>query len=348
MEPSANHRHSSDEYMKSYNVIYINDIAFEGHTSKEFKFGRFVMNDRQDGIVSHVFDVFRPITKLSPKFIKYFIHDEAIMQKPLLFSTSNARMLNSLNVGELNNQILSIPSIKEQEKIGKIINVTEFLIAANQDKINQLKQLKKLLMQKIFSQEWRFKGFTDPWEQRKLGDVVKFYSGLTYHPDDVQDKGTLVIRSSNIQSGQIVSADNVYVDTTKATSTTVKIGDIITVVRNGSRSLIGKHALVRAYSKHSYVIGAFMTGIRSNQPQFINALLDSTQFSIEIRKNLGATINQITTGNFKKMTFNFPNSSEQQEIGMLFSNIDSLIAANQKKVDQLKQLKKYLMQNMFV
>ncbi|MCW4399705.1 restriction endonuclease subunit S [Lentilactobacillus parabuchneri] len=137
MEPSANHRHSSDEYMKSYNVIYINDIAFEGHTSKEFKFGRFVMNDRQDGIVSHVFDVFRPITKLSPKFIKYFIHDEAIMQKPLLFSTSNARMLNSLNVGELNNQILSIPSIKEQEKIGKIINVTEFLIAANHRKVNE-------------------------------------------------------------------------------------------------------------------------------------------------------------------------------------------------------------------
>ncbi|ORN30785.1 restriction endonuclease subunit S [Lentilactobacillus parabuchneri] len=150
MEPSANHRHSSDEYMKSYNVIYINDIAFEGHTSKEFKFGRFVMNDRQDGIVSHVFDVFRPITKLSPKFIKYFIHDEAIMQKPLLFSTSNARMLNSLNVGELNNQILSIPSIKEQEKIGKIINVTEFLIAANQKKVDQLKQLKKYLMQNMF------------------------------------------------------------------------------------------------------------------------------------------------------------------------------------------------------
>ncbi|ORN28173.1 Type-1 restriction enzyme EcoKI specificity protein [Lentilactobacillus parabuchneri] len=178
----------------------------------------------------------------------------------------------------------------------------------------------------------------DAWEQRKLGDVVKFYSGLTYHPDDVQDKGTLVIRSSNIQSGQIVSADNVYVDTTKATSTTVKIGDIITVVRNGSRSLIGKHALVRAYSKHSYVIGAFMTGIRSNQPQFINALLDSTQFSIEIRKNLGATINQITTGNFKKMTFNFPNSSEQQEIGMLFSNIDSLIAANQCQQKGLEKL----------
>ncbi|ORN28176.1 hypothetical protein FAM21835_00851 [Lentilactobacillus parabuchneri] len=71
------------------------------------------------------------------------------MQKPLLFSTSNARMLNSLNVGELNNQILSIPSIKEQEKIGKIINVTEFLIAANQKKVDQLKQLKKYLMQNM-------------------------------------------------------------------------------------------------------------------------------------------------------------------------------------------------------
>lgn len=134
MEPSTNYRHSSDDYMKSYNIININDIAFEGHTSKEFKFGRFVMDDRRNGIVSHVFDVFRPVTKLSPQFIKYFIHDEQIMQKPLLFSTSNARMLNSLNVRELNNQILAIPSIKEQERIGSMIKHMESLIAANQGK----------------------------------------------------------------------------------------------------------------------------------------------------------------------------------------------------------------------
>ncbi|MEG6580416.1 restriction endonuclease subunit S [Lactiplantibacillus plantarum] len=65
----------------------------------------------------------------------------------------------------------------EQENIGKIFLKTDNLIAANEDKLEQLKTLKKLMMQKIFSQEWRFKRFTDPWEQRKLGELS---NGFTY------------------------------------------------------------------------------------------------------------------------------------------------------------------------
>lgn len=79
------------------------------------------------------------------------------------------------------------------------------------------------------------KYFAVVWEQRKLGAEVEFYSGLTYHPEDVQNNGILVVRSSNIKNHTVVDADNVYVSENVATSEPVKPQDIIVVVRNGSR-----------------------------------------------------------------------------------------------------------------
>jgi len=196
--------------------------------------------------------------------------------------------------------------------------------------------------------EIRFKGFTDVWVQRKLGEVVEFYSGLTYSPDNVlESNGTFVLRSSNVSDNEIVDADNVYVDTNVVNCDNVRVGDIIVVVRNGSRNLIGKHAQIKKEMKNT-VIGAFMTGIRSQQPDFTNILLDTKQFNIEITKNLGATINQITTGAFKHMTFNVSNTvSEQTSIGNFFRTLDNTITLYKRKLDVLKQLKKAYLQQMF-
>ena len=166
------------------------------------------------------------------------------------------------------------------------------------------------------------------WEQRKFPEFVDFYNGLTYSPDDVRESGTLVLRSSNVKNGEIVDADNVYVDPEKATSENVKDGDIIVVVRNGSRALIGKHAEIKG-NKPNTVIGAFMSGIRSEHSSFINALLDTNQFEKEIEKNMGATINQITGYMFSKMEFMIPSSKEQEAIGNFFKNLDNLITLHQ-------------------
>src|SRR5699024_6715089 len=194
----------------------------------------------------------------------------------------------------------------------------------------------------------RFKGFTDDWEERKLGKIVEFYSGLTYSPDNIIPKGgTFVLRSSNVKNGELINADNVYVDSSFVNSSNVQIGDIVVVVRNGSRNLIGKHAQVKNYMENT-VIGAFMTGIRAKEPNYINALLNTQQFKIEINKNLGATINQITTGAFKKMQFSItPNIEEQHEIGSFFDKLDNCITLHQRKLDQLNQLKEALLQQMF-
>jgi len=192
----------------------------------------------------------------------------------------------------------------------------------------------------------RFQGFTDDWEQRKLGDFVEFFSGLTYTPKDVQKNGTLVLRSSNVNNGEIIDADNVYVNPQVVNSDNVKIGDIIVVVRNGSRSLIGKHAKVKNFMPNT-VIGAFMTGIRSKYPEFTNALLSTSKFRREVTRNMGATINQITGYMFSKMEFEVPSLNEQKNIGEYFRTLDFLITLHQRKLDQLKTLKKYFLQNMF-
>ena len=168
------------------------------------------------------------------------------------------------------------------------------------------------------------------WEQRKLTDIVEFFSGLTYTPSNVQETGTLVLRSSNVSNGEIVDADNVYVDSGVVNSENVKDGDIIVVVRNGSRSLIGKHAQIKRLMPHT-VIGAFMTGVRSKCPSFTNALLNTPHFDEEVAMNMGATINQITGYMFSKMEFAVPSIDEQEKIGLYFEQLDDLITLHRRR-----------------
>lgn len=193
----------------------------------------------------------------------------------------------------------------------------------------------------------RFKWFEEEWNYFFLEELVSFYNGLTYSPKNVRDKsGTLVLRSSNVKNGEIVDADNVYVNSEIVNSQNVQVGDIVVVVRNGSRSLIGKHAQVKKEMTNT-VIGAFMTGIHYKYSSFINCLLDSPKFYKEIEKNLGATINQITTGAFKKMHFAFPNSTEQTQIGKYFKELDDMIRLQEQKLEKVKNLKKAMLEKMF-
>lgn len=179
-----------------------------------------------------------------------------------------------------------------------------------------------------------------------MSQFVEFYTGLTYSPSDVQETGTLVLRSSNVKNGALIDADNVYVNDEVVDSENVRRGDIIVVVRNGSRALIGKHAEIREEMPKT-VIGAFMTGIRSNHSSFVNALLSTQQFENEVAMNMGATINQITGYMFAKMSFMIPEGEEQDKIGVFFKDLDHLITLHQRKLDKLHNVKKSLLEKMF-
>ena len=334
---------STAEYLKTYYTFNLGDIAFEGHQSKEFRYGRFVENDIGNGIVSHIFAVFRPIKEFDLQFWKYAINNEMLMQRILSRSTKASTMMHDLVTEDFLNEIFLVPSLNEQKQIGTYLKSIDHLITLHQRKCDELKKVKKFMLQKMFPKkgeknpEIRFDGFTNDWEQRKLPEFVSFFNGLTYTPDDVRKTGTLVLRSSNVKNGEIIDADNVYVSEKVATSENVQVGDIIVVVRNGSRALIGKHAQIKAFMPNT-VIGAFMSGIRSEHPSFVNALLDTSAFECEIAKNMGATINQITGYMFSKMEFTIPSEEEQKKIGDYFRNLDHLITLHQCKC---KSCKKY-------
>lgn len=254
-----------------------------------------------------------------------------------------------LYLDNLKRYALALPPFDEQKKIAEILSTQDKAIELQARKIEELKRFKKGCLEKMFPRkgqkvpEKRFPGFTDDWEQRKLTEFVEFFSGLTYTPNDVQENGTLVLRSSNVSNGEVVDADNVYVNPQVVNSENVKVGDIVVVVRNGSRSLIGKHAQIKAFMPNT-VIGAFMTGIRSECPKFTNALLNTSRFEEEIAMNMGATINQITGYMFSKMEFKVPCLDEQKEIGEYFENLDNLITLHQRKLEEMKRQKKALMQ----
>lgn len=313
-----------------------------------------VASKQDDGLlVSHRFPTFL-IDKSDISFIYYSVSQANFRRKMELISPGGAGRNRVLNKKDFVNLQIDVPTqIEEQRKVGNFFKQLDETITLHQQELTTLKQTKQGFLQKMFPKEGesvpevRFPGFTNDWEQRKFGDEVEFYSGLTYSPDNVVDSGVLVLRSSNVKNGGFVFADNVYVNPEVANSQNVEVGDVIVVVRNGSRNLIGKHACVKKMMDTT-VIGAFMTGIRSATPSFTNALLDSNQFAININKNLGATINQITTGEFKKMKFSFPSYEEQEKIGTFFEQIDNTIALHQQELEILQETKKAFLQKMFI
>nr|WP_314610945.1 restriction endonuclease subunit S [uncultured Lachnoanaerobaculum sp.] len=123
---------AAEESLSSYKRLRVGDIAFEGHTSKDFRYGRFVLNDTGDGIMSPRFSALRPISVMPIKFWKYYIHYEPIMKKILVNSTKSGTMMNELVVEEFLKEILLVPEEHEQQKIGRFFNGIDHLITLHQ------------------------------------------------------------------------------------------------------------------------------------------------------------------------------------------------------------------------
>ena len=323
--------------VSNYGVVENGDVVYTKSPLKSNPYGIIKTNKGIPGIVSTLYAVYKPKEITDSKFVQIYFELDSRMNS-YMHPLVNKGAKNDMKVSAENalKGMVSFPKKDEQEMISLYFSSLDNLIALHQRKCDETKKLKKFMLQKMFPKknekkpEIRFAGFTDDWEQRKFPEFVSFYNGLTYTPNDIQEMGTLVLRSSNVKNGEIVDADNVYVNDKVATSENVQVGDIIVVVRNGSRALIGKHAQIKA-SMPNTVIGAFMSGIRSGQSSFVNALLDTSAFENEIEKNMGATINQITGYMFSKMEFIVPSDEEQQQIGQYFSNLDHLITLHQRK-----------------
>ena len=323
--------------LDGYYVVRSEDFVYNPRISVSAPVGPVNRNKLgRTGVMSPLYTVFRT-HNIDNTFLEWFFRSN--LWHPFMYfnGDSGARSDRfSIKDSVFFEMPIPSPNIEEQKKIGSFIDAVDNLITLHQRKYDKLVNVKKAMLEKMFPKdgadvpEIRFKGFTEAWEQRKLDEIASFFSGLTYSPNDIRPTGTLVLRSSNVKDGEVIDADNVYVNPSVVNSENVHDGDIIVVVRNGSRTLIGKHAEIKGFMPNT-VIGAFMTGIRSEHPSFLNSLLNTPHFDKEIEMNMGATINQITGYMFSKMEFMIPSPKEQDAIGEYFKRISNLITLHQRK-----------------
>ena len=125
---------TEDDYLKTYNVMRLGDIAFEGNRSKNFAHGRLVENTIGDGIVSHVFKVFRPIQPFDLMYWKYSINNEKAMKDVLTRSTKASTMMHELVAKDFLNEEIAVPSLEEQRQIGAFFDRLDSLITLHQRK----------------------------------------------------------------------------------------------------------------------------------------------------------------------------------------------------------------------
>ena len=255
----------------------------------------------------------------------------------------------NLSSKEIRNIKVYLPEDKEQQKIASFLSAVDEKINQLQRKKELLQAYKKGMMQQLFSQQLRFKnedGNDFPeWEEKKLGEVGEIVNGLTYSPNDIDDNGVIVLRSSNVKKRRIDLEDQVRVSVEKYNP--VKTGDILICVRNGSKRLIGKNALIRNKDEN-LAFGAFMSVFRSGYNEYIFHLFGSDIYKKQVYQNLGATINSINGSDLKKFKIPFPSKEEQTKIASFLSALDAKIDTVSTAIIQTQDFKKGLLQQMFV
>ena len=344
---------------ENYTVIKTGDFVYNPRKSKQAPYGPFNCYQlEEDGIVSPLYTCLRPKGNADDKYLHWYFQSGSWYR--FIYENGAQNGARHDRVGMTDSLMQGIPVylpqvVEEQQKIAEFLSTIDTVIEKQKETVSAWEERKKGVMQKLFSQEVRFKAddgseFTE-CEEKKLSEIASFHSGLTYTPDDVVDSenGTLVFRSSNIQNGRIAYDDNVYVDKELKEKNYVKLHDIVVCVRNGSKALVGKNALVTE-SDLNATWGAFMTVIRAKQNyEFVHQYLNSTFFKKEMYKDSGtATINQITTAMLNGCKLFVPSLPEQQKIADCLSSLDEVIEKQKATLATWEELKKGLLQQMFV
>ena len=186
----------------------------------------------------------------------------------------------------------------------------------------------------------------EDWEVISMSEIGQNITGLTYSPKDVKTYGTLVLRSSNVQNGKLAFEDNVYVEMELPPRVFVKENDILICVRNGSKQLIGKCALIDRKTAGA-AFGAFMSIFRSPNSHYVFYQFQSEIIQKQINEVLGATINQITNRDFASFKIPFPPTLvEQESIVEVLSDVDAMITSLERLIDKKKQIKQGMMQKL--
>ena len=199
-----------------------------------------------------------------------------------------------------------------QNKTDEHASVLLERIKKEKDELIKKKIIKKEKpLPEISDEEKFFKKLPKGWSWCRLGDIGFTNIGLTYKPTEVSAKGTIVLRSTNIQNGKIDLTDLVHVDLDVPKNKMCEVGDILICARNGSKRLVGKSAII---TEEGMSFGAFMAIYRSICNEYINLFINSHMFRIQLVDANTVTINQITQSMLKNIICPIPPLEEQKRI----------------------------------
>jgi len=209
--------------------------------------------------------------------------------------------------------------------------------------------MKKYPKMKPSGEEWMGE-VPEHWELKKLKFIGKAIIGLTYKPEEVVDfekEGTLVLRSSNIQNGELNFGDDVFVKTKIPDELRIRFGDILICARNGSRELVGKNICITDESLIGATFGAFMTVFRTPYWRFISKVLSSIIFKAQSGLFSSSTINQLTSGTLNSILVPIPpDETEQITIATYLdqktTQIDASIHGIQQEIALLQEYRQAL------
>lgn len=249
----------------------------------------------------------------------------------------------------------------EQEKIGVFFKLLDNLITLHQRKYDKLTNVKKSMLEKMFPKngsnvpEIRFKGFTDAWEQRKLGDVadVTKLAGFEFTEHVVySDEGNIIaLRGLNIKNGQLILDDVKYIDGSnfsKLSRSKLFIDDIMfTYV-----GTVGEVAIIKENDRFYLAPNVSRIRVKSDDsPKFISHYMRTDNFKNKIIFPLIATSSQpaLSMENIRKFTINIPINKEEQDcLAKYFDSLDHLITLHHRKLEKLEQIKQAMLHKMFV
>jgi type I restriction enzyme, S subunit len=303
-------------------------------------------------------------TRVQSEFLSHYLTSSIADKEVEKFNATSSQP--NVLVGSLRQYKVPLPKTqKEQTAIANALSDVDALIQELEKLIAKKQAIKTATMQQLLTGRTRLPQFAhhpdgrkkgykpselgeipEDWEVVRLGDVGETIIGLTYSPNDVAEFGTLVLRSSNVQQGKLAYSDCVYVDMPLPERVIVREGDILVCVRNGSRQLIGKCALIDKKAE-GHAFGAFMSIYRTQHSKFVFYQFQSDLIQSQINEMMGATINQITNKDMASFVIGLPcDTQEQTAIAQICSDIDEEIQALEQRLNKTRQIKQGMMQEL--
>ena len=342
---------ASDSQLKDYNLLN-GDVLFVRSSVKLEGVGEAALvpqtldNTTYSGFIIR----FRDEYGLDNNFKRFVFGIESVRNQIMSQATNSANKNISQSV--LENLELAIPSKSEQQKIGAYFSNLDHHITLHQRKCDQMNELKKYMLTKMFPQngskvpEIRFDGYTDDWEQRKLGELGTITTGNTPStsiPDYYSDDGIVWVTPTDI-------CENITFESARKLSDLgQQVGRVVpknTILVTCIAS-IGKNTMLGNTGSFNQQINGLTPNENKYDPYFL--LTESALWSAKMKGSAAAgTMQIVNRTEFSELKTWLPSLIEQQAIGAFFKQLDHLITLHQSKCENLKNLKKYMLRNMFV